>query len=343
MLTINRYVIHELVKKAKKSEASTIISKELGTKNEFSKALLEEVHQTYNDSTSLKNTVFLDRNDKVFKNQIENYIGSQKDINFYDFTKKSLQELENDIVSEPFAVGGFYLYADYSLNGNRYLLVVLLRKKDGLNLRLVNGTYVVDPSENLNIDKIAMGFRLNLNIYSNDGDDRNYIGLITNQKDKVSKYFQDWVVAAGVVSNDKNTNSLVTIIKNIPLPYDEKGNELMDRDTFKKEVYEFIDSHPKKTVNLRNLGSHFYGEERGSYLIDFAHEEGVIIDNEFKRSASSLKRLITIKAKVRGIELNVDYDKLNSNEVDVQTKMVIIRNPEIIDQINKQRDSANNR
>ena len=76
MLTINRYVIHELVKKAKKSEASTIISKELGTKNEFSKALLEEVHQTYNDSTSLKNTVFLDRNDKVFKNQIENEVES---------------------------------------------------------------------------------------------------------------------------------------------------------------------------------------------------------------------------------------------------------------------------
>jgi nucleoid-associated protein len=50
------------------------------------------------------------------------------------------------------------------------------------------------------------------------------------------------------------------------------------------------------------------------------------------------KKLITIRARITGIELNVDYDRLNANEVDVQDNMVIIRSQAIVDQINQQRN-----
>lgn len=341
MLKIHRYVIHELQKEARKVDTNLIISEHSADHDDLSGILVDEVHETYNRDSYLKNTIFQDRNDNTFKKKLSSYLDDSTDDNFYSFSVDSLKSLERAIKSEPFAVGGFYLYVDYTIESNRFIAVILLRKKDGLNLKWVNGMYVVDPTENLNIDRIAMGFRLNYNIYSSAGDDRNYIGLITNQKDTVSKYFQEWVAAAGLVSNDKNTSSLVTIIKNIPLPTDDNGNDLLDRDSFKKEVYDFIDSHPKKIVNLNNLSVHFFGEDRPSHIFDYAQSEGIIIDNEFKRSSVPLKRLITIRAKVKGIELNVDFDKLNSNEVDVKEKMVIIRNPAIIDQINKERDRAN--
>lgn len=342
MLTINRYVIHELFKLQNKTEASTTFSQALGEVNDFAEILLNEVHQTYSDSTSLKNTTFVKRNDKVFKNEIEKYVESYSDDEFYEFSTKSLKELENEIISEPFAVGGFYLYADYSISNARYIIVVLLRKKAGLNLRLVNGTYVVDPSENLNIDKIGMGFRLNVSIYADADDNRNYIALITSQKDKISTYFKDWVVAAGVASDQKNSDGLVNIVKNIPLPKNENGQDEMDRNEFTKSVYNFIESSPTKMVNLMVLGEHFYGEDSANALIEYAEKNGIIIDNEFKRNASSIKRLITIKAHVKGVDLSVDYDRLNENEVDIHSDMIIIRIPEIIEQIKSQRKSIDN-
>ncbi|MGB5927184.1 MAG: nucleoid-associated protein [Cyclobacteriaceae bacterium] len=340
MITIDRFVIHELVKEPRKTEASTIFSQSLGEIDDLSTKLVEEVHKTYNTSTTLKNTVFLDRNDRIFKNQIENYLNKNDNDSFYQFSEKSLKELENEIVKEAFASGGFYMYADYRLDSNRYIIVVLLRKRGGLNLKLVKGVYAVDPSENLNIDKIAMGFRLNYSIYSAVNDDRNYLALITNQQDKVSGYFKDWVVAGGVVSNETNTLNMIRIIKNIPLPLNENG-EIYDRNQFQREVYDVINSSPSKRANLKVIGAHFYGEDNENRIIDYASKNDIQIDNDFKRSAS-IKNLITIKAAVKGIELRVDFDKLNQNEVDVKDNMVIIRDMGIIDQIIQQKKDADN-
>lgn len=336
MIRIHRYVIHELVKKARMTTASAVFSNSLGNPDEISKRLVEETYMSFNNNPGLKNTGFVDRNDKVFKNDLLQYLSSFSDQDFYDFTVNSLTELESEIIKEPLATGGFYLFADYEVDSKRFILVVLLRKKDGLNLKRINNVYVVDPTENLNIDKIAMGFRLNLNIYQSDNDDRNYLALVTHQKDKISDYFKDWVVAGDIIGNDKNTRSLINIVKRIPIPQNEDGTEAYDRESFQKEVYNFIDSHPKKIVNLSNLSAHFYGEENSERVIDYANANSIIIDNEFKRSSSVIKGLITIRAKADGIDLKVDYDKLNENEVDVQDDMIIIRVPEILNQVKEQ-------
>ena len=60
------------------------------------------------------------------------------------------------------------------------------------------------------------------------------------------------------------------------------------------------------------------------------------IDSEFKRSSNEWRKLVTIRTKVPGIELNVDYDKINPNEVEVKNNFVVIHSQEIVDQIIEQ-------
>jgi nucleoid-associated protein len=348
-MKINRFVVHELIKEVRKkddpiTDVETLFSEKLADVDDSSTLLMEEIHKSFSSNTSLKHTHFQDRNDKVFKKTFENYVAAMQDDLFYKFSEDSLKELKVEIKKEPFATGGYYIFADYEYDHKQFVSVVLLRKRPGLNLVFKDHVFMVSTTENLNIDKIAMGFRLNYELYKSAGDERNYIALITNQQDKLSGYFKEWVVAAGVISDDKNTGALIDILNHIPLPKDESGNEKYTRETFKKACFDFVDQHPDKQVNLKNLSEYLFGEDNATAINDYAAGNQIIIDNEFKRNSAAWKKLITIKAKVEGIELNVDYTKLNDNEVDVQEEnnMIIIRSEELVKQIIAQKNGPAN-
>jgi nucleoid-associated protein len=349
-MKINRFVVHELIKNVKKNkgdadtEPELVLSKHLASSDASSELLIEEIHKSFSSNSALKHTHFEDRNDKVFKKSLEKYLTDINDDLFFKFSEDSLKELKVEISKEPFATGGYYIFADYTIDSKQYISVILLRKRPGLNLIFKDNGYVVSTTENLNVDKIAMGFRLNVGIYESAEDDRSYIALITNQQDKLSGYFREWVVAAGVISDEKNTSGFVKILKGIEIPQDEEGNDKYNRETFLRVCYDFVNGHPEKKVNLRNLSKYLYGEDNETQLIDYAASNQIIIDNEFKRNSGALNRLITIKAKVEGIELNVNYGKLNENEVDVheEEEYIIIRSKELVEQIISQRNGSTN-
>ncbi len=123
------------------------------------------------------------------------------------------------------------------------MTVVILRKRQGFNFLRVNNIYKVASTENLNIDKLAMGFRLNFNIFSSAKNERNYIALITNQQDTLSDYFIKWVAISDFLSNDKNTLEFNKIIKSIDPPTGDDGLK-KKRDVFQKEVFDFVESSP---------------------------------------------------------------------------------------------------
>lgn len=330
----------KFIRNLKVREGATVEpSSQIPIIDDFAKQLVSETHKSFGESTTLKNTQFEDGHSTTFHTGLTAYLQSGTDNNFYDYTVNSLNDLKVRIEEEQFAVGGYYLFADYHYDGRRYVSAVLLRKKSGINFQKIQGVFLPVGGETLNIEKIAMGFRLNHGIYISDAEDRNYIALITNQKEKLSGYFKKWVQASGVISNDKNTSSLIMILNSIDIPVDENGTpKYGSREDMKRACYHMIEHSADKAVNLLQLSESFYGTESRSYIQEYANRNQITIDPEFKRSSTILKKLITIRAKTDGIELNVNYDKLNANDVDVQTDRIIIRSQALVDQINRQKN-----
>lgn len=335
---IREIAIHFLEKESKKMVASIDYSEEPLEKNEFALNLIEQVHNAINTSPSLKNASFKEDEENKFTITLNKYIKNPSEKRFTDFTH-SLDLLKEKVEKEPFAKGGYYLFADYNVDKQRYLCVILLRKKSGINIIKKDGAYILDSTENINIEKIAMGVRLNFSIFNSRTDDRNYLALITTQQDgEVSGYFKEWVLAAGLIKNAVNTENMIKIIKTIPLPLDEYGNELFGRGEFNKTVFEHVNNRRDKRINLFEIGATFYGEENKNSLRDFADANGITIDSEFKRDAPKWKTLISIKASVPGININVDYDKFGQDGVQIKNGKVIINSKELADSIQKQYD-----
>lgn len=336
-ITITNYTIHYIEKEAKKTTPAVIdYSNQLLDIDEFSVILVGEIHKSITDSPSLKNTRFKDNESNIFTNSFNDYLSSSNEEDFLTFSK-SLEDLKTRIEKEPFATGGYYLFADYKVVNKRFISVILLRKKSGINIVKVGNVFKVDSSENINIDKVAMAFRLNYEIFLENDPNRNYLAIISTQSDgDVSGYFRDWVSAGGLIKNDKNTANFVAIIKSIDIPKDDDGNDMFTRNQFQKAVYDSVNLRKDKTVNLKDLSKQFYGEGNEYKFMDYGLERELILDPEFRRDSKRWRGLTTIKANIPGIEIIVDYDKVNSEEFSIIGERVVISSKKLIDQINKQ-------
>lgn len=332
-LTIDRIIVHYLDKKEKTRGASIDYSSELLEVDDFAEQLITELHTSVSSNSSIKNAAFKDDETNSFTITLSEYLKDTNDDNFLLFSK-SLDLLKEKVDKEFLAKGGYYLFSDYVVNSNRYISVVLLRKKSGINILKEGNTYKLDSAENINIEKIAMAARLNCNIFNLTGDERKYLSIITTQSDgEISEYFKEWILAAGMIKNTVNTERLMKIIKTIDLPYDDEGNEIT-RSNFQRQVYDFVKSKSGSRVNIYDLGEHFYGSQAKTAIKDFADANQIILDPEFK-AGTKLKNLISIRASVPGIQLNVDFDKINENDVDIQSDHIIIRSKDLAKKINR--------
>ena len=154
----------------------------------------------------------------------------------------------------------------------------------------------------------------------------------------MSEYFKEWVLAAGLIKNSVNTENMIKIVKTIDLPVDDEGNELFGRGEFHRAVFEYVNNRKDKRINLFEIGEVFYGAEQKTALRDFADANGITIDSEFKRDAPKWKSLISIKASVPGININVDYDKFGQNGVEIKADKVIINSKELAASMQRQYD-----
>ena len=334
-MQVNRIIIHELVKEAHSIEVDYKSSSNLIGVNEGINKLVEHVHVAFDQSITKYSKFDKENNDNaVFKN-IDRYLRSQNnDEQFIHFSKASLSELAVLIKREPFATGGFYLFVDYVENGYSYIAIIIVRNKDAFNIQWNGNDFNVDETENINIEKLAMGFRVNCGLYLDESSGRNYLALISHQGDDLSRYFTIWVNATHVIDSRTNTRQLIGVIKEIGAP---KGYE--NPDDFERDIYDWIDGVRKanqNVVDIDALSEAFYGSRM--FIRDYAQEKlGKEIDPTFNVNGNELKKLIRFKATAKGISVSVDIERFINGTVKLEDGLLIIEDSKIYNELTNQR------
>ena len=341
MFVLNRVVIHEVKREDRNTNVSLDLSNALAnlTEDTVLGTLVERINETFGTTPSLKNSKFDPDADTVFSTLLKEYIAHESDLNFLNFSLRAIEKLKELIQQEPWATGGFYCFADYVDNGRRCVAVILLRRKDSFNFTKSGGTFKAQGGETVNYDKIAMGFRLNVQMYLDEQDQRNYIALIASQQEQLSSYFKAWVSVTGIISKENNTRALVQLVRQLPIPQLEAGESAYpSQDAFHKAIYDFVEDSHQKKVSLTAIAIHFYGDGEEQKLLNIADEQTIIIDNEFIRDAKVWKRVIAVRAQIPGVKVFIDHDKINTGIVSLLDEQIVIRSRSLVDQIRNQQN-----
>ena len=334
-MQVNRIIIHELVKEAHSTDVDYKSSSNLIEVNEGINKLVEHVHIAFDQSIT-KYSKFDKANTEnaVYKN-INRYLNiHNNDDQFIHFSKASLSDLAVLIKREPFATGGFYLFVDYTENGYSYIAIIIVRNKDAFNIQWNGNDFNVDETENINIEKLAMGFRINCGLYSDESNGRNYLALISHQGDDLSRYFTIWVNAAHVIDSRTNTRQLIGVIKEIGAP-----EGYYEPDDFERDIYDWIDAvrkANKNVVDIDALSEAFFGNRM--FIRDYAQEKlGKEIDPTFNVNSNELKKLIRYKASTKGLSVSIDIEKFRDGTVTMENGIVTIEDIKIFNELTNQR------
>lgn len=311
-MTLNKIVIHELLKARGQNVAETFISNSLLPINDTTIDLVEKLNSSYN-SDKIMYAVFDDQPDRVFPTRFGEYKGSQQsDLIFLDFTKVIINNLRDLIRLVNLATGGFIVFTEYNINGIDFFGAFLIRDTKGVifNKNEEEHRVEIDTIKYMNTEKLAMASRIHIQKYLNA--DGRYITFMRKGQPDVADYFIQWISASQPESSKHFTERLYELVSIMPLPVDFETGEEIDLNNFRDRVVKYVKDRGRM-VDLNDMGNHFYEDE--NIFIQHRDLNDFEIDNVFKADRDALYKFNQLDIKADGIQLKFSRGALSSEKV----------------------------
>lgn len=306
-MELSKVIIHEIKKESGENESNVILSAELIGNSQTASALISTLLESYNNDKLLY-AIFDETEGNYFPQKYNQYrLSERNDEGFILFTQNVLNRLNRNIKQITLAKGGYFIFAEYKLNGIDFVSVFLIRDTEGKILRKTDRSYAIQSIEYLDTKNLAMACRINENKLA--ASDINYLTFTQLKQQTVSDYFLDWICIQQLESSTEYTKALYDLVNRIQPPTDEDTNEPLTIEDFRDKIYSYITSNPNKVVNLQDLSQHFYNNP--NHISDFAQSEDITIDTEFRYNKRQLRKFISVTVNRDGINLKFSRGALN--------------------------------
>jgi nucleoid-associated protein len=338
-MVLNKLVVHEIAKASGVNESELRLSDELIENNDTAIELVSALHDSYN-SDKVFYAKFDQSPGKYFPEKFNDYNLSSKNSNlFLGFTKSVVGNLNGLIKQVTLATGGYFVFAEYTTTKN-FLGVFLIRDAEGKTLSRTNNSFTIDSVDYVDTEHLAMACRIDINGYA--ANQANYISLTQLRQKDISEYFKTWISIEQIESSLKYTKQFYDLVSVIERPIDPETDAEYELDLFRNLVYSYASSKPNKIINLRELGEHFYQDP--NKVTQFALENEISIDTEFRYNTRQLKRLVKLEINKDGMgfrisrgtfEEKVSFPTSNSS-------LVVIESATFAEALRQERDAVDN-
>jgi len=297
LMQVHYIVAHELRKEQHATGAELTLSDKVMPNDDKTKSLLTELNKRFQSHNSV-NAMFGNQQDP-FPSAFNRFNLSRSESEFLSFTKHASEDLRSKILSSAPAKGGYLVFADYESHGS-FTAVFLIRNKSGMLFIRKNNRFVVDAEiQHIDFENLAMACRINCDILNNPDNQDRYLRFTKKDSEEISAYFRQWVTMNNTESMRDNTKNLYKALVAIPRPTDPEGNEISVDDLMRKAVSHIKDK--KKEVNLRQLSLYLYCDE--NVIHDYAMENNIILDSEFRAEETLLNRYLNVRVKADRFDL----------------------------------------
>ncbi|MEZ5528992.1 MAG: nucleoid-associated protein [Porticoccaceae bacterium] len=336
MLSINNVVVHALVKEQHQPIQPSVFKNEtLSPTDEGVKKLLEGVTKTYGSrNNSASYGIFREAGEGrgAFPDTFDHYIGlvNPSADNFLALSRFAMDELYAKAHDSGPASGGYMLFADYVHQGDQFLLVAMIKQKEGLML-----TEDLKPESLMALDltKLHQAARINFTKYraflSADAEAQAelvYLSFISPSQERgASGYF---VTALGCQAGSTARKATDSLIK-ASAAFFRDNEEIKDRRLeFRDELLEYIDSKVKSesgefirlsevdAIARKYMPADQPGkqDELSEAFIAFLNNEENAVPSEFKASDLALKQYQKMTVKSDHWQIKFDRSALGDND-----------------------------
>ena len=234
-MELRKVAIHEIQKESGVNETNLILSDEQIQITENVQALILALLGSYKGDKILY-AVFDNSEGNYFPERFISYKnGDRNNESFIEFTQGALRNLNTLIRAKTLATGGYFIFAEYTLNSNNFFSIFLVRDTEGKILKKTEHSYQIETIEYLDTRNLAMACRINENKI--DANEDNYLSFTQVKQAEVADYFRDWISIEQLESSTEYTKSLYDIVNQIPPPVNPENNQEYPIEEHRNNVY----------------------------------------------------------------------------------------------------------
>ena len=337
-VSINFAVVHELIKEQFKDIQNSYIRKVVLDKDKpaVSKLIVgaTSIYGKKNNATHYG--VFAKKTASDFPKDFAAYSKVEiSEKSFLEVTQSAMGELYTAAKKTTASSGGYILFVDYQSSQGRFLLIAMLKKRDGLRLN-----ENLEPEELIELDLSSLyhAARINFDKYHEHGaaDDEakqelNYLSFLSQSAARsAAGYFVTALgCAVGTASAAATKNLIVESVKF----FRDRPNLREQRIQFKDEILRYLErqrdsGQSVKLSEVEAIARQFFPAEMEGQADDLANEftghlnsEAVGIPVEFPISKVTLDRYTHVVFKADNWQLKFDRNSLGEG-VDAEIRFV---------------------
>ena len=243
---------------------------------------------------------------------------------FVGFSKDVMQQIVNKAKEEPLSSGGFIVFCDYVSEDQRFFLVSMIKKKDGVT---IGPTLEPEDMMHLDLSKINQAARINFRMYNEylaasdiEKTDMNYLSFVSKGSGQsASAYFIAAIGCDKGLASAKATTHLPAEVKKFFLAKEELKDKAVK---FRQEVIEYLQNQSDKNESARLSDIETLATSHMTYidpdkrialieeLMKHLNSEEVRIPAEFVVNKPSLKKIVNLIFKSPDLSFSFEKDLL---------------------------------
>lgn len=291
--------------------------------------LVAELHRVYNAKAGKGFGSFLEHS------EFSTWLAKQKskDIEYYEFSKRSAERLKNELTKYPFADTGVLIFAQYQSLATDYLFIAILPSIESLK---VDSHLDVGATDHLNVTGMTVAARIDLTTMEFDKDSNRYVSFLKGRVGrKVSDFFLDFLQVDTGFDTKQQNQVLMQAVE------DFCSDSQLDKEettSYKKQVHDYCNEqlNSNEEIVVKELSSEVPLSEDGTSFYNYTQDKGYELEESFPADRTAIRKLTKYVGVGGGLNISFDSTLLGERVFyDPETDTLTIKGtpPNLKDQL----------
>lgn len=240
---------------------------------------------------------------------LRNYV--EKDIGLVGFSESLATLIASKMQDQFMATTSWPLYVRYTNQGRDWLLIALLKLKDGVGID--EETLDLNNSLSFDISNLHEAARIDINKWL--ANEQPYLSFIKRRAgdSDISRYFRNALSCTEYTDAKHNTEVTIKAVEDF---CEVKAWSAERTQSARDKLYNFCAEmkHNELPVNLGALSAHIDDQDPESFFM-FVKESGYEINDIFSPNPASYKKLMRVSRRFGSISVSFDVEDLRQETV----------------------------
>lgn len=307
-MKISNFIIHHIKKDQHGAPTVKLRPKEIELTakeenlSEFDSDFLNQTEQKFSKQRRGRFYAKIDRKgENLFYSILKDYLEEKKN-EFYEFSTELTSTLKHDLENVPLATGGYVAIAEYELEDQKILLIILMRQEVGFAID--PDKLVLRQSVQLDLNNLNIGARIDVSCFLDD-DSEEDITIVSGLKD-LSHYVRNFFGVSSIITPEVQTNNLAEVI-NSYADTQKYSDELILE--VRQKVASFIKDAKGEPFSLTSIAA-LVDPQNPQNFEEYANDKKV--NTEIHGDHLALKGWFRINYSSK--KLKIDFDKTLLND-----------------------------